>query len=522
MVMLLTDFIRNDGVFMCLTGKAPIKGADVNRVQRMMLSSVEVPHLLPLVIREIDDDVSLQYNITGKKMLSQCLRQDKLELTEFYSLLLQIVSVLEESKQYMLLPEQFYLDTDHIFVEELLSLGVLHFTYVPLKQVLCDEPLSQVLLKLVTQIMVCVDNINGDGIQRLLRWCSDERFTLAETRQLISELMTTGPGSQQVSGQQRESRFQVREYVGANGEQALLSQSPEWRRPEAPQWKMPRARRFFGEGEQEEHDEKEEGEGEKEQGDQWGKAQSSSMKTYLFLGAILAGAMLWKFVYLDHPGAGSLGISLIGTLLLAGGAFLVRRGFKLPGVKVGKHQKKERAEQEAENIDRMAAYRYSSDEMEQSLLRNWKRDEELETVQEKEHGYQEIEKEPLPGPISLPPKTVLLSRSGLDQEYKAAGASYSLERIIAGTTGGESIVLSKGSFVIGRSDEIAQYIDSTPGVSRAHIELMVKSSGCTLKDLGSRNGTVLGEEIMAPYKEYPLHPGDMFSIAESRYVLRVE
>ncbi|WP_374705651.1 FHA domain-containing protein [Paenibacillus apis] len=31
----------------------------------------------------------------------------------------------------------------------------------------------------------------------------------------------------------------------------------------------------------------------------------------------------------------------------------------------------------------------------------------------------------------------------------------------------------------------------------------------TLKDLGSRNGTVLGEELMAPYnEEYPLSSGD--------------
>nr|WP_249529622.1 DUF6382 domain-containing protein [Paenibacillus brevis] len=504
---MLTDFTRDDGIFMHLTGKEPLKGAQMNRVQRMMLSSVAIPHLLPFIVREVDDDVSLQYNITGKKMLSQCLRQDKLELTEFYSLLLQIVTVLEESRQYMLSPDQFYLDEDYIFVEEPLSLAVLHFTYVPLKQAIREEPLPQVFLKLVTKIMACVDNMNGNGIQKLLRWCSDDRFTLAETRQLISNFITdTGP--QQPEPNKIEAQFKVKEYVRTNEEQAqspVVSPSPEWRMPVAPQWKMPKAPMFSDEGEEEEY----------ERG-----PQSSSVKTYIVLGTVLAAAMLWKFVYLDHPGTGSLWISLLGTLLLTGGILLSRIGFKLPLPKIGIHKNVEQEEQ-AEQNNGLGAYRYPLDEDELSLLSNWVRDEKPVTVQEEVQVRKEIEKNP-PELIVRPPQTVLLSRSGLDKEHKIGAAAYSLERTSRGSSGGETITLSKGSFVIGRSEEIAQYIDNTPGVSRAHVELMVKTTGCTLKDLGSRNGTVLGEELMAPYKEYPLSPGDTFSIAGSKYTLWID
>lgn len=521
MVALLTDFSRSDGVFMHLNGKETLKGAHMNRVQRMMLSSVAVPQLLPVIIREVDDDVSLQYNITGKKMLSQCLRQDKLELTEFYSLLLQIVTVLEESRQYMLSPDQFYLDEDHIFVEEPLSLAVLHFTYVPLKQAIREEPLPQAFLKLVTKIMACVDNMNGNGIQKLLRWCSDDRFTLAETRQLISDFMTdTGP--QQPEPKKIEPRFKVREYVRTNEEQvqsSAVSHSPEWKMPEAPQWRMPKTPMFSDEGEEEEQ----------EQAEQEQEPQSSSMKTYIVLGAVLAAAMLWKFVYLDHPGAGALWTSLLGTLLLAGGILLSRIGFKLPFPKIGLHKNEEHEQyeeygeqaKEAEKNSGLGAYRYPLDEDELSALSNWRRDEKSVTVQEEAPVRKELEKKP-PELIVQPPQTVLLSRSGLDKEHKIGAAAYSLERTSRGSSGGETITLSKGSFVIGRSEEIAQYIDNTPGVSRAHVELMVKTTGCTLKDLGSRNGTVLGEELMAPYKEYPLSPGDTFSIAESKYTLGVD
>lgn len=509
MVALLTDFTRSDGVFMHITGKDPLKGAHMNRVQRMMLSSVAIPHLLPLIVREVDDNVSLQYNITGKKMLSQCLRQDKLELTEFYSLLLQIVTVLEESKQYMLSTDQFYLDEDHIFVEEPLSLAVMHFTYVPLKLAIREEALPQVFLKLVTKIMTCVDNMNGDGIQKLLRWCSDDRFTLAETRQLISDFMTNA-GPQQPEPMKNEPRFKVREYVRNSEDQVqapVISKPPEWKMPEAPQWKMPKALVFSNQGEEQEQEQEQEQE-----------PQSSSVKTYVALVAVLAAAMLWKFVYLDHPGTGSLWISLLGTLLLAGGILLTRTGFKLPLLQIGRHQK----EEQAEPADDLGAYRYPLDEDEMSVLSNWIRDEKPVTVQEEVYINKEVEKKPEPPQlIAPPPHTVLLSRSGPDKEHKI-GAAYSLERTSRGSSGVETITLSKGSFVIGRSEGIAQYIDNTAGISRAHVELMVKTTGCTLKDLGSRNGTVLGEEMMAPYKEYPLSPGDTFSIAESKYTLRID
>ncbi|MNI84306.1 FHA domain-containing protein FhaA [compost metagenome] len=83
------------------------------------------------------------------------------------------------------------------------------------------------------------------------------------------------------------------------------------------------------------------------------------------------------------------------------------------------------------------------------------------------------------------------------------------------------IQLHIGSFVIGRSEEIAQYVEMAVGVSRAHLEMMVTRNGCTIKDLGSRNGTkLIGEEI-APYKEYSLSTGDTFTIAEQAYTLRI-
>ncbi|OZB96896.1 hypothetical protein CJP46_09135 [Paenibacillus sp. XY044] len=86
----------------------------------------------------------------------------------------------------------------------------------------------------------------------------------------------------------------------------------------------------------------------------------------------------------------------------------------------------------------------------------------------------------------------------------------------------ERIELMLPHFVIGRSEEVAQYVEASTGTSRAHVELTrSKEGGYLIKDLGSRNGTKLHGEPMVPYKEYPLKDGDTFTIVSGVYTFKV-
>ncbi|PQP86032.1 hypothetical protein CPT76_33800 [Paenibacillus sp. AR247] len=86
----------------------------------------------------------------------------------------------------------------------------------------------------------------------------------------------------------------------------------------------------------------------------------------------------------------------------------------------------------------------------------------------------------------------------------------------------ERIELKLPHFVIGRSEEVAQYVEASTGTSRAHVELARgKDGGYLIKDLGSRNGTKLHGEPMVPYKEYPLKDGDTFTIISGVYTFKV-
>src|SRR5262252_8961881 len=68
-------------------------------------------------------------------------------------------------------------------------------------------------------------------------------------------------------------------------------------------------------------------------------------------------------------------------------------------------------------------------------------------------------------------------------------------RVIAGD---REISLAHGRHVLGRSNEVAIFVDGA-GVSRHHAQITIDENGATLEDLGSKNGTVLnGVAISEP------------------------
>ena len=64
--------------------------------------------------------------------------------------------------------------------------------------------------------------------------------------------------------------------------------------------------------------------------------------------------------------------------------------------------------------------------------------------------------------------------------------------------GDREISLADGRHVLGRSGEVAIFVDGV-GVSRNHAQITIDENGATLADLGSKNGTVLnGVAISEP------------------------
>ncbi len=83
--------------------------------------------------------------------------------------------------------------------------------------------------------------------------------------------------------------------------------------------------------------------------------------------------------------------------------------------------------------------------------------------------------------------------------------------------GRREVALSPGEHVLGRTQEVAVWIDST-GVSRRHARIVVDKAGARIEDLGSKNGTfVNGSRLSRPHR---LTDGDEIRLGPARILFR--
>lgn len=570
---LYADFVRNGGTYMILRAAGEgLHSEDLNRVQRAMLASVSVPNLLRLDIREVDFEVSLHYDITGKRMLSHSLRSDKIGMPEFYSLLLQIVTMLDECKRYMLFPANFLLDEEHIFVEDMLSCGILHFTYVPLRDPMEDKPLSKSLLMLTTRLLTSVSRVEGEGIQHIVKFCGEEQFSLPELKRMLLELLSADPTIEnEYSGTRRDeiARTHPPVWLGKpytdyerGRPHAKEEQSPILDRSKS-KTGVPGSRAIVNEYlppdrlSRTEADRRE-GSGTGPEREHWpGVEEDTDEKpaikpTYYILGALLIDALCWKFLYLDNPESIMMYVALTITILLTVAVYMLCSGrVRIPGL--GERSSLATANEETEwpfsaeqpSHSAVSSFAILDDLINPGQGEKWGRETYVNSLhaplgapdvpkasqlqgihyhEETEGPIKQSENEMNNGLLNpTQPATVLLQRK-LPTEHasKELNESFFLDRYTASGIGPERIPLKAGSFVIGRSEEIVQYVESTHGVSRAHVEIMNRREGCSLKDLGSRNGTLLNGEQVAPYKEYPIKPGDVFTLADISFKIGKE
>jgi len=631
----VTDFVQSDTTYMVLKSKRKLSGEDLNRVQVKMLASSNVPHVLDLHVREVDAEAELHYNIGGKRMLSTCMRTEKITLVEYYALLLQIVTALEYGMTYMLNPNGFLLKEDYMFVEGPLSEGTVYLTYLPLNKSVELAPSRERIGGLAARWMASVDDLRGSGVQRILQMCEQSSFSLQSLKNLLIGLLA-GSGKQPTGGLAAAGAAapkpftpmgDYRDMQGARGShnngngyggstpQASWSEENTYgafsaassggaaygdpasafpmNHPNAMQHQQaipagkvraqaPAAQ--WGSESMAEASAVEEDEAAGRRGLFGGSRRSSKDKgrstekhslqsedavednkngrLVVPLICVMLLAVLWKFLYLDSPATFTLLICVVATPILLVFAYL---GWarKLKFGKRGADRMQEEEEAAAlssswKETRGTSGHRVFYGQQESGTVpaanknvageRNAPGDSGNERFQlpdflkpsqpyggpRGEDGYSEGHVSPneftpshsaVPGtgmlvPPASQPTVMLDGGRGAGHPGSPSGASqYRLERLENGSLP-KSIVLPVGSFTIGRSEEISQHVETAAGISRAHVELELTGSHCTIKDIGSRNGTILNSEALTPYKSYDLNEGDTFKIAGISYTLK--
>lgn len=657
MLGLETDFVQNDRTMMILDREQGIRADELNEVQLGMIRSSSIPHFLKLHIKEVDYKITMEYDITGKKMLSQALKAERMSLTEYYGLLLQIVTALHDSSLYMLKAENFILHEDYIFIDGSLRLGTLYLTYLPLETKFESGHLRSSLKDCMTRLLASVTELKGRGVQALMSFCGEQSFSLPGLKRLIIELLA-GEDDGSIS-ERTDTRPELR--VSEPGIRAVRSNvlnsgstSPNSGNDQAGAWswtgqEAPVDRSNFirsihashsGAGQPEPIDEPVRPrfgaaswlpERNQESAEPEDPEQSSPLRTYILLACMLAAAAVWRLLYLSRPSPLTLGLSAVITILLAAAAWLGWQGklqtfFRRTDPWSGALPALESTELEHNGPSKWKAPpRFQADPL-SGLLNAGEhihREDHLDdrktpdskekwrwkfprTDAEADEGPNRNVETPFHGGVSLrggigasgftdsgiepecspaeqsqsPANYRGQSMAGRNKEaYKilemypqpegsASSQGYGNAEVAAGeedyyahlskhteilssSGDGGTVLLSQGfvpgkhpqrhaylevrspeggmperveinqpHFIIGRSAEVAQYVALGVGTSRAHAELSRGAEGYVLKDLGSRNGTVLEGEAMVPYKEYAIAEGNAFIIAGWSFTLR--
>ncbi len=524
---LTRDFIQQDGIYMMLGEPEGMPVGKLNMVQARMLMNTDIPHHLRLLLREIDLKITLEYAVSRKKMLSHLLKSEKLNLNSFFGLLLQIAHGIEDGRLYMLRMEQYALHEDYIFIEGSLQSGKVYLTYIPVQgQDLISRP-GDSFKALIMVLMASITELTGGGVQRLLKYCGEEEFTAAGLKDLLSELLTEGDSS--------VGRTNIVEELDC------ISPSIEKAPPESDRWAVEkrqvnnvaptlqatmernagkvmgtlqntvqgvsnypslRIKEQVSPGTQEDIEST--------------NTQPSSTRTYIILGCLLVDALLWKFLYLNAPSPLYLAVCGVITLVLAVLSWMVWNG----RLKLGRAENEEFMRGEIENTNR----KENGFELEWDFGRNPVTSVRA-AVNPKPHFTHDEERTEGRSPIKEPvpiAATTLLSQEKVpekDQVNQISGRVVPYLKRCDDLEGGDSetIELNRSSFIIGRSAEVAQYVERSEGTSRVHAEISRCQGGYILKDLDSRNGTIYQGEPMIPYKEYPLTEGAAFKIVKGSY-----
>ncbi|ADM69107.2 hypothetical protein GMA19_01273 [Paenibacillus polymyxa E681] len=321
------DFARNSGTFMILNKKDGLKTDDLNSVQTGMMTGNRIPGLLELRIKEVDFQIELHYDISGQRMLSQLWKGGSVSTSDFYRILFEVADALHRSPQYMLDIRQFILHEDYIFLSGSGTRETASLTYVPLRSVQYAGQTGSQFKQMVIRLMTRVAHSQGEYIQRILDLCDRNEFELGLLKELLLQGMKAGTESASVQGESMEGRAFSSADPIISAHTSHTSQGnytdrggtygQEHRETLQEIQELKRINRLKPSVKSEENSELVT---ENEVGDMEPGLQK--YKTYITLGCLLTSAIVWRYIYLDHPETVPLIISVVLTLVLAAVAYI--------------------------------------------------------------------------------------------------------------------------------------------------------------------------------------------------------
>lgn len=525
---LRTDFVRQNGVFMTVEGnERPLAESDLCRTALRMLEHNAVSGVLPLHVERMDFTVTLKYRITGKKLLSQELRGG-IDPYTFYRLLIRTATIVLDSRAYLLDEDRFVLDSDAIFLGD--RWEDVHLVYLPLVSPPDRLTAHERWKRLLAEWMEAVDGLSADEWRELLADGRRSDWDLAEMRakwiRMAERAIRPRPDRGRASASDGETDDGVRTagMRGGSDERSAVSGGAESR--EEP------SSRTAGSGVRQSGEEGEASDAAFRSasgvfsGSQTGSVRAGASEDWSYIHELLPApdtvAALESFGGTTRrrrtPGQRWTWVALAAVLLVLIGflfpapetGWLAGGGVAVLAVGAGLwYRKLAKADKDGGSV--------------------WSEAAETEDGPEGPDGERD---DGTPSAATAPSPAAALSTAAAattvlsPRELTVALPSRSAERAERAYTalaplGGQKTewrTIASFPFVIGRDAEAADWSPDVEGMSRLHCEIAEADGVCTIRDLGSTNGTRLNGELLVPFKRYALQHEDRIGIAGKPYV----
>ncbi|MCL7748018.1 DUF6382 domain-containing protein [Halalkalibacter alkaliphilus] len=543
---------QQNGHFMILSrdGQFGLHSNDLASIQVNMLKSNSIEKLLPLQVEEIDFNVKLYYNLSSKRILSQVLREKKLTISEYYNFLYQVVSAIEDSKEYMLNEQNYIIHEDFIFIGN--DFGDVYLTYLPLNQVSNKPQLKDELRDLLIKLVGQIQELQGDGVQQLMNYINHPEFKLAELKKKLNTLRKNSGATAQVSAPVSQQKPQA-QAAPAQPVQQPVSSAPEKTEvvqpaaaneesspPAKPRKKHPVKRgsarsKAAAESPKAKEKPKAKAKVSKQEVEETEvKETKPPNKIVIFALSILAIAGTWK-MYEVMPSEGMLYICVgLSVLVVAIAYFFMKvrpqKANKVVTTTVKDEKKpakkavnpKVRAKKQ-QNKPQPAATSKSKevtpnavDQNGGSHQYNEKSQQQSAAAVDSDAYFKNLGNETtlLSDPDPQSDATVLL----VDEEPKAVPMPF-FEVQRNGNV--ETVRIYQTPFVIGRTAEGTQYVEDSIGISRLHLEVLKVGDNYAIKDLGSKNGTKLNQQPIAANTVQHVKDSDIIKIGKVEYTFKL-
>lgn len=181
------NYIQNEGNYLIIFKEEGIKNIDLNDIQIKMILSNRIPYLLPIELEDSDFNIKIRYNTTFKTILSSYLTKYQVDFDQRIQILFKIVSIIDDSKIYMLNENNYVINSDFIFISK--DYSKIFLTYIPVKSIENNTQFQTEIKRFIEYIFNGQSDINFDFYKKLKDFINCDNFTINDLKRMLIILL---------------------------------------------------------------------------------------------------------------------------------------------------------------------------------------------------------------------------------------------------------------------------------------------------------------------------------------------